>query len=85
MLRLRSLVMFVSKSGPLDSLSVSENITSAVVTHVLFETGSDELKLMEQKVYVASGRFIIETGKPPVVEYVITFGFFASFSIFRDL
>jgi len=25
---------------------------------------------MEQKVYVASGRFIIEAGKPPVVEYV---------------
>jgi hypothetical protein len=40
------------------------------VTHVLFETGSDELKLMEQKVYVASGRFIVEAGKPPVVEYV---------------
>jgi hypothetical protein len=36
----------------------------------LFETGSDELKLMEQKVYVASGRFIIEAGKNPVVEYV---------------
>jgi hypothetical protein len=43
----------------------------------LFETGSDELKLMEQKVYVASGRFIIEAGKPPVVEYVITFGLFS--------
>ena len=39
------------------------------MTHVLFETGSDELKLMEQKVYVASGRFVIEAGKPPVVEY----------------
>jgi hypothetical protein len=43
------------------------------VTHVLFETGSEELKLMEQKVYVASGRFILEAGKPPVVEYVYFF------------
>jgi hypothetical protein len=51
----------------------------------LFETGSDELKLMEQKVYVASGRFIIEAGKPPVVEYVITFGLFSPVSISRDL
>jgi hypothetical protein len=51
----------------------------------LFETGSDELKLMEQKVYVASGRFIIEAGKPPVVEYVITFGLFSPISISRDL
>jgi hypothetical protein len=25
---------------------------------------------MEQKVYVASGRFIIEAGKAPIVEYV---------------
>jgi len=43
-----------------------------VLTHVLFETGSDELKIMEQKVYVASGRFIIEAGKNPVVEYKIS-------------
>jgi len=43
-----------------------------ILTHVLFETGSDELKIMEQKVYVASGRFIIEAGKNPVVEYKIS-------------
>lgn len=30
---------------------------------------------MEQKVYVASGRFILEAGKPPVVEYVYSFFF----------
>ena len=43
-----------------------------VVTHVKFETGSDELRALEQKVYVASGRFVIEEGKPLVVEYKIS-------------
>jgi len=41
-------------------------------THVLFETGSDDLRVLEQKVYVASGRFIIEVGKAPTVEYYIS-------------
>jgi len=39
---------------------------------VLFETGSEELKALEQKVYVAAGRFIIEAGKPAVVEYLVS-------------
>jgi hypothetical protein len=39
---------------------------------VLFETGSEELRALEEKVYVASGRFIIEEGKGPVVEYLIS-------------
>jgi hypothetical protein len=38
----------------------------------LFETGSEDLRILEQKVYVASGRFIIEAGKAPVVEYKIS-------------
>ncbi|KAJ2899304.1 hypothetical protein MKZ38_003294 [Zalerion maritima] len=41
-------------------------------THVTFETGSAALKGMEHKVYVASGRFILEAGKPVVVEYKIS-------------
>jgi len=41
-------------------------------THVLFETGSDELRAMEHHVYVAAGRFIMEAGKPIVVEYKIS-------------
>jgi len=41
-------------------------------THVSFETGSDDLRALEEKVYVASGRFIVEAGKPPVVEYKIS-------------
>jgi len=41
-------------------------------THVLFETGDEKLRAMEEKVYVASGRFIIEEGKGPIVEYKIS-------------
>lgn len=43
-----------------------------VVTHVLFETGDEKLKDLEAKVFVASGRFILEEGKPIVVEYKIS-------------
>jgi Protein of unknown function (DUF3237) len=43
-----------------------------VVTHVLFETGDVKLRVLEQKVYVASGRFIIKAGKGPTVEYLIS-------------
>jgi len=39
---------------------------------VLFETGSDELRALEHHVYVAAGRFIMESGKPIVVEYKIS-------------
>jgi hypothetical protein len=28
--------------------------------------------MLEEKVYVASGRFIVEAGKRPVVEYLIS-------------
>ena len=37
-----------------------------------FETGHEELKVLEHKVFVSSGRFIIEAGKHPVVEYLIS-------------
>jgi len=64
------------KPGPTAVLTDSKDAKTTdfgdILTHVLFETGSDELKLMEQKVYVASGRFIIESGKAPVVEYKIS-------------
>lgn len=42
------------------------------VTHVLFETGSEELKAIEGKIFVASGRFVLEEGKPLVVQYKIS-------------
>lgn len=44
----------------------------ASVTHITFETGSDELRGLEQKIYVGSGRFVVEAGKPTVVEYNIS-------------
>lgn len=43
-----------------------------LVTHVLFETGNEDLKDLEKKVYVASGRFVAEQGKPVAVEYKIS-------------
>lgn len=42
------------------------------VTHVKFETGHPELKVLENKVFVGSGRFILEAGKPVTVEYKIS-------------
>ncbi|KUJ20529.1 uncharacterized protein LY89DRAFT_640150 [Mollisia scopiformis] len=42
------------------------------VTHVLLETGDEALKELEAKIYVASGRFILEAGKPVIVEYKIS-------------
>ncbi|KAL1878636.1 hypothetical protein Daus18300_001911 [Diaporthe australafricana] len=44
----------------------------SVYTHVKFETGHPELKVLENKVFVGSGRFILEAGKPVVVEYKIS-------------
>lgn len=44
----------------------------SIVTHVLFETGDEKLRELEQKVYIASGRFIVETGKATTVEYLIS-------------
>ncbi|KAL2199204.1 hypothetical protein P885DRAFT_75619 [Corynascus similis CBS 632.67] len=39
---------------------------------VEFEVGSKELAVLEEKVYVGSGRFIIEPGKPTIVEYKVS-------------
>lgn len=43
-----------------------------VVTHHVFETGNEKLYPLQNKVFVGSGRFIIEPGKPIVVEYKIS-------------
>lgn len=48
-----------------------DRINGIAVTHVVFETGSEKLKEMELKIYVASGRFIIE-GEKTTVEYKIS-------------
>lgn len=42
------------------------------VTHITFETGSNALRALEHKLYVGSGRFLVEAGAPLVVEYTIS-------------
>ena len=42
------------------------------VTHHVFETGDERLAPLQNKVFVGSGRFIVEPGKPIVVEYKIS-------------
>ncbi|SPQ18139.1 11973d1d-9e32-4cfa-ab6a-bc70fd2a408b [Thermothielavioides terrestris] len=39
---------------------------------VEFETGSEALAALHEKVYVGSGRFILEPGKPVTVEYKVS-------------
>ncbi|KAK7425626.1 hypothetical protein QQZ08_007842 [Neonectria magnoliae] len=39
---------------------------------VRFETDSPGLKLLEEKMYVGSGRFVVEVNKPIIVEYKIS-------------
>ncbi|KAK4031811.1 hypothetical protein C8A01DRAFT_41740 [Parachaetomium inaequale] len=41
-------------------------------TIVEFEAGNKELAVLEEKVYVGSGRFVIEPGQPVIVEYKIS-------------
>lgn len=42
------------------------------VARVFFETGSEQFKELENRVYVAAGRFLLEEGKPVVVEYKVS-------------
>jgi hypothetical protein len=66
---------------PLSSIQLSVHHTSCgphntclilfPATHVTFETGSEEFRLLEQKVYVGNGRFIVEDGNL-TVEYKIS-------------
>lgn len=37
-----------------------------------FETGEDKLKDLELGVFVGAGRFVVEQGKPVVVEYKLS-------------
>ncbi|KAK3362243.1 hypothetical protein B0T25DRAFT_1146 [Lasiosphaeria hispida] len=43
-----------------------------IFTHVVFEAGLPGLAALQDKVYVGSGRFILEPGKPVTVEYKIS-------------
>ena len=56
-------------------LFLSESESSLIVILVIemkFETGDDKLKDLELGVFVGAGRFIVENGKPAVVEYKIS-------------
>lgn len=57
-------------------LSLSERkemqLIENAVTHLTFETGSEQYKDLETSVFVAAGRFVIEKDKPVVVEYKVS-------------
>ncbi|KAI4168610.1 MAG: hypothetical protein LQ343_006274 [Gyalolechia ehrenbergii] len=40
--------------------------------HLTFETGDERLKELETDVFAASGRFVVEEGKPITVEYRVS-------------
>lgn len=44
----------------------------SIVTQIQIETGSEKLKALETKLFVAAGRFILEVGMPTTVEYKIS-------------
>ena len=43
-----------------------------LVIEMKFETGDEKLKDLETGVFVGAGRFVVEKGKPVVVEYKIS-------------
>lgn len=43
-----------------------------LVIEMRFETGDEKLKDLELGVFVGAGRFIVEQGKPAVVEYKLS-------------
>ncbi|PYH39857.1 DUF3237 domain-containing protein [Aspergillus neoniger CBS 115656] len=45
---------------------------NSAFTHITFETGSERYKELENRVFIAQGRFNIEKGKPTVVEYRVS-------------
>lgn len=47
-------------------------LTICVVVQIRFETDSPSLKPIEDKMYVGSGRFIVEENEPIIVEYKIS-------------
>ena len=43
-----------------------------VFIEMRFETGDDAMKELEHNTFIGSGRFLIEDGKPPKVEYKLS-------------
>ena len=48
------------------------NIYALAVIEMRFETGDEKLKALETSVFVGAGRFVVEKGKPVVVEYKLS-------------
>ncbi len=42
------------------------------VIEMKFETGDEKLRSLESSVFVGAGRFVVEKGKPVVVEYKLS-------------
>jgi Protein of unknown function (DUF3237) len=43
-----------------------------VFIEMRFETGDEEMKELEHSTFVGAGRFVLEEGKPPAVEYKLS-------------
>ncbi|CAK7215035.1 hypothetical protein SBRCBS47491_002352 [Sporothrix bragantina] len=56
-------------TGAADAATTSQG---NAFTHVSFETGHPALKELENRLYVAAGRFVVEQGQPVIVEYKIS-------------
>ena len=48
------------------------SLIAVLVIEIKFETGDEKLKDLELGVFVGAGRFLVEKGKPVVVEYKIS-------------
>lgn len=50
----------------------SNGMVANLVIEMKFETGDEKLKDLETGVFLGAGRFVVEQGKPVVVEYKIS-------------
>ena len=49
-----------------------QELIGGVVTHLVFETGSEKYKDLELGVFVAAGRFVVKEDKSVMVEYKVS-------------
>ena len=49
-----------------------DSMIAELVIEMKFETGDEKLKDLETRVFIGAGRFVVEQGKPVVVEYKIS-------------
>lgn len=47
-------------------------LTLEIVIEMRFETGDEKLKDLELSTFAGAGRFVVEQGKPVVVEYKLS-------------